>query len=212
MDENLRASGDRDCETLRRQIERVDGETYTEELMRLEAALALLERSRDALTSVLGGRLGLVRQSLIALRDSFWIRSELERRRLEGHDPAHFLRVRAGEPRVSPPEVLGDILARRHPGEVLSIWLLFDRGRHFPHPMDPSPAPEVPSDPDRIEHLLARAGPAYLLPLHDRDPRSALLDEPADHWTGGAAHSCVLRKQADAVFFVREVQPPRRRG
>ena len=115
------------------------------------------------------------------------------------------------QPPIPPALTLGHHLNANYPGGVCSFWLLFDRGRHFPHPMDKQQQMEVPSDPKRIEHLLAQIGPAYVLPLQSDDPRSALLDEKWDYWTGAASHSCIPRRQADAIFFLSEVHEPQPR-
>jgi erythromycin esterase-like protein len=116
---------------------------------------------------------------------------------------------RASEPRLSPKYVLGDLLGQTHPGEIFGIWMLFGGGRHFPHPMDPRPQTEIPPNAERVEHILASAGiPIYLLPLQDNDPGAEPLARPWDHWTGGMDHSCILREQCDAVFFVDRVREP----
>jgi erythromycin esterase-like protein len=118
---------------------------------------------------------------------------------------------RSGDPPIPPMLTLGHHLNRLHAGQVLSIWLLFDRGRHYPHPMDPRKQMTVESDPARIEHLLGKIGSAYLLPLATEDPAATLLDQKWDYWTGAASHSCIPRSQADAIFFLREVREPRER-
>ena len=103
---------------------------------------------------------------------------------------------------------IGHYLNETRPGEVLSIWLLFEHGQHLPHPMDRSKQLDVPSEPDRIETLLGRIGDAFVLPLHTTDRRAAPLDEKWDYWTGAATQSCIPRRQADVIFFIREVHAP----
>jgi erythromycin esterase-like protein len=118
---------------------------------------------------------------------------------------------RAGDPEIPPPLTLGHYLNERYPGEVCSIWLLFDHGQHYPHPMDPHKREDVESDPARLEHVLAEIGQAYMLPLQTDDSRAELLDQKWDYWTGAAAHRCIPRRQADVIFFLREVGQPRAR-
>ena len=102
---------------------------------------------------------------------------------------------------------IGTHVAERLPGEVYSMWLLYDRGRHG-NIMLEAGFEEVQSDPRRIEHLLAKAGSAFFLPFHSNDPREAYLDQDLNFVQNGSIASGYLMEQADAVFFVAEVRAP----
>ena len=102
---------------------------------------------------------------------------------------------------------IGDHVDKKLPGEVYSIWMLYDHGRHGV-PMRPDPIQEVTSDPRTVEHLLARAGDVFFLSFHSGDPREAYLDRMRNIRPNGGAGAGILTRHADAVFFVGEVHGP----
>ena len=112
------------------------------------------------------------------------------------------------EPFASPmwPSI-GDYLDKKLPGEVYSIWMLYDHGRHGV-PMREDPIQEVRSDPYTVEHLLAKAGNLFFLPFHTGDHRESYLDRVRNFRPNGAYGSGLLKTHADAVFFVAEVHEP----
>ena len=109
--------------------------------------------------------------------------------------------VRFGQLQMWPS--VGSHVHSRLPGEVYSIWMLYDHGRHGN--VSAQAFQYVPSHPRRIESLMSRAGGAYLLPLGSDDPRAAFLDEARGFVINGGQGSGLLRKSADALFFVSEV-------
>jgi erythromycin esterase-like protein len=100
---------------------------------------------------------------------------------------------------------IGTHVAKALPDQVYSIWMLYDHGRHAnvsrTHVFE-----DVPSHPGRIEHLMAKAGSQYLLPLFTGDPREAYLDGQRNFVLNGGIGEGLIRKQADAIFFVKQVQ------
>lgn len=105
---------------------------------------------------------------------------------------------------------IGTHVARKLPDQVYSIWMLYDRGSHAnvtrPHVFE-----DVASDPGRIEHLMAKAGAHYLLPLNTGDPRAAYLDQQRRFVLNGGLGEGRISAQADAIFFVEKVQAIRLR-
>jgi erythromycin esterase-like protein len=102
---------------------------------------------------------------------------------------------------------IGDYLNKKLPGEVYSIWMLYDRGRHGV-PMREDPIIEVRTDPQTVEHLLAQAGRRFFLPFHTGDHREAYLDRVRNFRPNGGSGSGLLKTHADAIFFVAEVHEP----
>jgi erythromycin esterase-like protein len=102
---------------------------------------------------------------------------------------------------------IGNYLAKKHPDQVYSIWMLYDHGRHGV-PMLEEPIVEIESDPHRIEYLLAKAGSLFFLPLHTNDPREAYLHRERNFINNGQPGSGILANQADAFFFIAEINPP----
>lgn len=101
---------------------------------------------------------------------------------------------------------VGCFLNRLFPGEVFSVWMLYDRGQ------DCQPytrlSNELRSPPSSLNSLLADVGPAFILPTRSSDPRSALLSvENEIVSTYNQVLRARLAEQCDAVFFVREVTP-----
>jgi hypothetical protein len=105
---------------------------------------------------------------------------------------------------------IGTHMVRRLPGEVYSIWMLYDYGRHG-NIWNESFYEDVPSHPHRIEHLFTKAGLCFILPFHSRDPREQYLDEDRNFVANGRLGHGFIRNQADAIFFVSEVTPIRER-
>jgi len=101
---------------------------------------------------------------------------------------------------------IGTHLSHTRPDEIYSVWLLFDIGYHG-EPMANEPLRRIRGRSGDVERLLGKAGDLYFLPLADNDPRASFLDEPRELLCGGFRPRCVLREQADAVFFVKEVSP-----
>jgi erythromycin esterase-like protein len=102
---------------------------------------------------------------------------------------------------------LGEYICRRLPGQVLSIWMLYNRGR------DCQPftwlSRELRPVPGSLNAALAEVGLAFLLPLASPDPRAAPLATEMD--VVAAPYNTVSRlaiaAQADAIVFVRDVSP-----
>ncbi len=104
--------------------------------------------------------------------------------------------------------MIGTHLSRRYAEEIYGIWMLYDRGRHGRVSTQRGGeliVEEIASDPARVEHLLARAGSVFLLPLGTADRRAAYLNQRLNFVQNGRSASGVLPKQTDAIFFVSEV-------
>ena len=97
---------------------------------------------------------------------------------------------------------LGSAIADR--SSVYSVWMLYDHGTSV-RALATEATFVVPSHPDRIEHLLAGIGEVLILPLLDADPRAAWLDQDRNFIQNGDYASGQIRRQADAIFFVEEV-------
>jgi erythromycin esterase-like protein len=105
---------------------------------------------------------------------------------------------------------IGTHMVSRLPGQVYSIWMLYDYGRHG-NMWNESFYEEVPSHPLRIERLFTKAGLHFILPFHSRDPREQYLDEDRNFVANGRLGHGFIRDQADAIFFVSEVTSIRER-
>lgn len=115
---------------------------------------------------------------------------------------ARFLDTRAGPP----PASLGTQLARDHPGQVLSVWLLHGSGS------DSQPLTSLPSNyalaKGSLNEALAQVGECFLLPLGPPETLPELLRGEQDvRWIYGAGCRTRITAQADALFFVREATP-----
>ena len=55
------------------------------------------------------------------------------------------------------------------------------------------------------QYLLAKAGPAFVLPLHTGDEGESYLKQMRTFVQNGSVANGVLVNQADAIFFVEEV-------
>ncbi len=102
---------------------------------------------------------------------------------------------------------IGTYLARELPGEVYGIWAMHRRGRHGRPRAEPLILP-LRAPAGAVEHVLAEAGPRFVLPLHSGDPREAWLQQKRSYTFHGAAGRMVLPDQVDCVFFLEVATPP----
>lgn len=109
-----------------------------------------------------------------------------------------------GSPAPSMWVSIGTYLERRFPGEVYSMWMMYDHGRHG-SVLSPDGVGEVTSHPDCVEHLLSQVGASFILPINTGAQGESLLHEEHNFLQNGTAASGVIAEQADALFFVREV-------
>ncbi len=103
---------------------------------------------------------------------------------------------------------IGTFVARRYPGQVFSIWFLYERGR------DSQPFASLGNDlrsPARsMNRRLGKAGDAFVLATASTDPESAPLREEAQLVSlYNTTYRARLADQADAICFVRDVTPLR---
>ncbi|MBI5287358.1 MAG: erythromycin esterase family protein [Chloroflexi bacterium] len=103
---------------------------------------------------------------------------------------------------------VGTWLNHQLPEQVLSVWMLFERGR------DNQPFPDLPtklsSPPGSVNALLGQVGDAFALPTRSQDKRANALSSTGDIvMLYNQASRLALADQADVVFFVREVSPLR---
>lgn len=117
----------------------------------------------------------------------------------------HLSRIGADTMRARQPSV-GERIQVAYPGQIFSLWMLYDRGWLL-NPMAPEPLEKLPSDPERVESLLARAGSTYLLPLHTGEPGEEYLDEKRRVSYFSWFETATLSKQTDAIFFLDEITP-----
>lgn len=101
---------------------------------------------------------------------------------------------------------LGAWLASRFPGEVFSVWMLIGRGTDS-QPF-PSLSNKIREKPGTLNSILGEVGDCFLLPIDTSDSRPRLLTEPIQimHDANGGVRTAIA-KQADAIFFVRDVTP-----
>jgi erythromycin esterase-like protein len=106
--------------------------------------------------------------------------------------------------KTDPP--LGASLAARYPAEIFSVWMLIGRGR------DSQPYPtlskEIKEKRGTLNALLGEIGDRFILPIDATDERARLLTENVEitHDGNGGVRTA-LSRQADAIFFVRNVKP-----
>jgi erythromycin esterase-like protein len=106
--------------------------------------------------------------------------------------------------KTDPP--LGAWLAARYPAEIFSVWMLIGRGR------DSQPFPtlskEIKEKRGTLNALLGEIGDCFILPIDPTDERARLLTENVEitHDGNGGVRTALAR-QADAIFFVRNVTP-----
>jgi hypothetical protein len=97
-------------------------------------------------------------------------------------------------------------LHRQFPGQVLSIWMLYGQGTL----MMPRGPRNVRLHGDTIESLLARVGDRFLLLLNDIDSAAKVAPANANlRSSWGLYASADLTAQADAIYFVRNVNAER---
>jgi erythromycin esterase-like protein len=115
----------------------------------------------------------------------------------------HLSRIGADTTRARRPSV-GEMIVAAHPGEVFSLWMLHDRGWLL-NPMAAEPVEELRSDPARVEHLLARAGSTFLLPLHTGAAGERYLAGKRRFSYFSWYETATLTRQTDALFFIDEI-------
>ncbi len=108
--------------------------------------------------------------------------------------------------KTDPP--LGAWLAARYPAEVFSVWMLAGRGRDS-QPFH-SLSNEIREKAGTLNALLGKIGACFVLPIDGADSRARLLAEGIEimHDANAAVRTAIAR-QADAIFFVRDVTPLR---
>lgn len=99
---------------------------------------------------------------------------------------------------------VGTHLAERFPGEIYSIWMLYDHGRHGTV-LSAAGVEDLPSNPATVEHLMAEVGSMYMLQLSPDGRQGPFRGRKNNFLQNGSIASGALSAQADAVFFVREV-------
>jgi erythromycin esterase-like protein len=103
-------------------------------------------------------------------------------------------------------DTLGSVLARDHPGRVLSIWLLHGSGEDS-QPLRSLPT-RYPLVRGTLNEALAELGDSFLLPLTTPGPLPELLrHEQEIRWIYGAGCRTRLTDQTDAIVFVRHAHP-----
>jgi erythromycin esterase-like protein len=108
--------------------------------------------------------------------------------------------------KTEPP--LGAYLAARHPGQVFTCWMLIGRGRDC-HPFAGLPR-EIALVPGTLNAVLTEVGECFMLPVDPGDPRARLLATDIEvRWDGITGARLTVARQADAIFFVRDVAPLR---
>jgi erythromycin esterase-like protein len=230
---------DAKIDQIRKALRRVEGETIDAEIARLNDALRLIDAGRfDALrysATCLRDSFDYVRMTYpaktfdalnpgMAFRERYMHR-QVDRRlaqmraneklALMSHN-MHLCRATeavAGSDAAAGPggktyPPLGAWLAARYPAEVFSVWMLIGRGR------DSQPFPtlskEIREKPGTLNALLGQIGDCFVLPIDAADPRARLLTENIEiiHDGNGGVRTAIAR-QADAIFFVRDVTPLR---
>jgi erythromycin esterase-like protein len=230
---------DATIDRIRNALRRVPGETIDQEITRLDEALRLIEAGRfDALrhsATCLRDSFDYVRitypaKTFDALNPGMAFRERYMHRQVDrmlgqmrtneklalmSHN-MHLCRAPdavAGSDagagpggKTEPP--LGAWLAARYPGEIFSVWMLIGRGR------DSQPFPtlskEIREKAGTLNALLGEIGDCFVLPIDPSDPRARLLTENIEimHDGNGGVRTAIAR-QADAIFFVRDVTPLR---
>jgi erythromycin esterase-like protein len=224
---------------IRNAIARVQGETIEMEIARLDCALRLIDAGRfDALRyslTCLRDSFEYVRVTYpaktfealnpgMAYRERYMHRQvdrmlgrmrTYEKLALMSHN-MHLCRAPeavAGSDAAAGPGgktdlALGAWLAARFPAEVFSVWMLIGRGR------DSQPFPtlskEIREKAGTLNSILGEIGDCLLLPIDAADLRARLLTEKIEvmHDGNGGVRTAIAR-QADAIFFVRDVTPLR---
>jgi erythromycin esterase-like protein len=220
---------------IRKALQRVPGETIDAEIARLDDALKLLDGDRfDALrhsATCLRDSFDYVRitypaKTFDALNPGMAFRErhmhrQVDRRlgqiraneklALMSHN-MHLCRAPdaiAGSDASAGPggktdPALGAWLAARYPAEIFSVWMLIGRGRDSQS--FPTLSNEIREKSGTLNALLAELGECFLLPIDPADSRARLLTENIEimHDGNGGVRTALAR-QADAIFFVRNV-------
>jgi erythromycin esterase-like protein len=228
---------DTKIDQIRKALQRVEGETIDDEIARLDDALKLLDDDRlNALriaATCLRDSFNYVRMTYpaktfdalnpgMAFRERYMHR-QVDRRltqmrpneklALMSHN-MHLCRApdavagsdAAAGPGGNTDPSLGAWLAGRFPAQIFSVWMLIGRGR------DSQPFPtlskEIREKPGTLNALLGEIGDCFVLPIDPADSRARLLTENIEimHDGNGGARTAIAR-QADAIFFVRDVTP-----
>lgn len=101
---------------------------------------------------------------------------------------------------------LGTFLNHLFPNQIFSIWMLHDHGRSS-QPFKNLPS-TYHSQPGSLNAILSEIGETFILPTISSDPRARLLSREMDIvGLYNAIYRTVIAKQADAIFFVRQVSP-----
>jgi erythromycin esterase-like protein len=230
---------DATVDRIRNALQRVPGETIDQEIARLDEALKLIEAGhfdelrysatclRDSFDYV---RITYPAKTFDALNPGMAFRERYMHRQVDrileqmraneklalmSHN-MHLCRALdavAGSDasagpggKTDPP--LGAWLASRYPAEIFSVWMLIGRGR------DSQPFPtlskEIREKQGTLNTLLGEIGDCFVLPIDASDPRARLLTENIEimHDGNGGVRTAIAR-QADAIFFVRDVTPLR---
>jgi len=108
--------------------------------------------------------------------------------------------------KTDPP--LGAWMASRFPAEIFSVWMLIGRGTDS-QPF-PSLSNKIREKSGTLNAILGEIGGCFLLPIDASDSRARLLTETVEimHDANGGTRTAIA-KQADAIFFVRDVTPLR---
>jgi len=104
-------------------------------------------------------------------------------------------------------EAIGTSLAKKLPGEVYGIWAMHRRGEHGA-PQAVPPIRHLNAPPGAVEHLLAEAGPLFLLPLGGGDPRETWLSQERKFTFHGTEGRAVLPDQVNCLFFLEVTTLP----
>ncbi|MGC2303751.1 erythromycin esterase family protein [Candidatus Binatus sp.] len=230
---------DTKIDQIRKALQRVEGETIDAEIARLDDALKLIDAGRfDALryaATCLRDSFEYVRMTYpaktfnalnpgMAFRERYMHRQvdrllgqmrANEKLALMSHN-MHLCRApdavagsdAAAGPggKTDPP--LGAWLAARYPAEVFSVWMLIGRG-HDSQPF-PTLSKTIREKSGTLNTLLGEIGECFGLPIDASDSRARLLTENIEimHDGNGGVGTAIAR-QADAIFFVRDVTPLR---
>jgi erythromycin esterase-like protein len=108
-------------------------------------------------------------------------------------------------------ETLGSYLTAKYPDEVLSIWMLYDRGHHATLSREDKVFEDVQSHPWRIERHLAQAGALFLLPIKGEGPGNEYLSKTSYFCVNGRLGKGILQNQIDVLFFINKVKAIRKR-
>lgn len=226
-------------DSLRKSLQRMSGETIDQEIARLDEVLRLIDVDtrlsalrhpaaclRDSFDYV---RITYPAKTFDALNPGMATRERFMHRQIDhqlglladdkmalmSHN-MHLCRAPdavAGSGAIAGPGgktelALGAWLAGRFPGEVFSVWMLIGRGTDS-QPF-PSLSNKILEKRGTLNAILSEIGDCFLLPIDTSDSRARLLSENTEimHDANGLIRTAITR-QADAIFFVRDVTPLR---